>query len=143
MNPADDLAKWAADNGFGIYDPDGTTSTIFTGDMPETPPDAIVLRDTAGYPSDYAMSGATEAGPVVERAGCQVSIRRTTYTAARDAAWALYVKLCKFAGVTINGRYYHIAMPQQNPFPMPRGRTATPGWTTFVFNLAVERRFPE
>jgi len=48
----DEIAQYLDEQGIGIYDPDGITSTIFVENMPDQPDVAICIYSSAGQSPD-------------------------------------------------------------------------------------------
>lgn len=73
----DDLANWLATQGQGTVG-----STLFVGQLPPTPLDAVLLVETGGRESDTAHRTRSQT--------IQVTARGTSYASVRARAWAIH-----------------------------------------------------
>jgi hypothetical protein len=137
MSPSFDIATLLEDNGHGTHG-----STIFDGEMPDTPDLLTVVRDTTGLNNVYVQGQTT---PLLEIPGVQITTRGLTYALAQERAWSAYrIIASRGGGFTVNSRRYTYVSPQQTPVFMQRDDStrAPQGRAIFVFNVLFERDYP-
>ena len=94
----------------------GTVGTsIFLGDMPETPDSLVALFEYAGDPPDD-----THDGKHYENPGLQVRVRGTSYAAARAKIAAVEDLLHTLANQSFSGTNYVFIRAVQSPFSLGR-----------------------
>ena len=97
----------------------GITTTIYRGNLVETPSDAIGLQETGGISPVRAMS----TGPgkaVFERPTFQIIRRSTSYDTARTEMTTILSLLDGLSQRTINSTRYAYIEATQSPFSLGR-----------------------
>ena len=92
-------------------------STIFIGEMPDSPDACTSLYLYSGAPAVQAMGTATGKS-VVDFPRLHVEGRAATLAAAEARVQAVYDKLHNLGSVTINAREYKQVMALQRPFQL-------------------------
>lgn len=108
MGFAEDVSALLSTQGF-------TAATIFCGDLPERPPQALCVTQTAGFGSTHAFGTVAGAGPV-EKMRCQLRARATDYSTAETIMNTAHVILDGMRARGINGRLYQWAMGASTPY---------------------------
>lgn len=106
----DDIGGYLATHSVGTV---GTS--IFLGDMPETPDSLVALFEYAGDPPDD-----THDGKHYENPGLQVRVRSTSYAAARAKIAAVEDLLHTLANQSFGGTNYVFIRAVQSPFSLGR-----------------------
>lgn len=106
----DDIGGYLAANFIGALN-----STIFLGDMPETPDDLVALFEYAGDPPDDTHDGRHYENP-----GLQVRVRGTSYAATREKIADIENLLHTLANQSFGGTQYVFIRAVQSPFSMGR-----------------------
>lgn len=116
-------------------------STLFLGQMPDTPDDAVALAQGPNGRPDFTM-GASDGEPhlpAFETYRLQVQVRaagdENSYPTAEAKCWAVYRWLC-VSNATLSGVRYIVIDPVAVPAPMEEDKQ---GRVTFVVNFDVQR----
>lgn len=119
----------------------GVTTTIYRESMAPSPDDAILIRETGGFPPVRAMRSSTRAGglggglTVFERRTVQIT--RRSPSAQRAMAEMEYIyNFLDGRSRTINGTRYALITAMQSPFPLPQDEN---GRAQRVVNILCEK----
>ncbi|MDD3921343.1 MAG: minor capsid protein [Eubacteriales bacterium] len=105
-----EIGAYLAANGIGTV---GTT--IFYGQMPETPDVCVALFEYAGEPPE-----STHDRQHYEKPGLQVLVRGTSYATARTTIASIETLLHTLANTTLTGTKYLFVRAVQSPFIFDR-----------------------
>lgn len=135
----DDLATFLSSKGFGIYDPTGNTSSIFTDTIPDAPDALIALEEYVGMaaPNAWTLDGATL--PRWETPSVHVTVRGVSndYNGPRLIIERIYQLFLSTTDTAINGVQYNRFTPLGSGiFPMPVNSDAN-GRRLLVANFQV------
>lgn len=108
MGFAEDLSSLLSTQGF-------TASSIFCGDLPERPHQALCVTPTAGLGSLHAF-GSVAGGAPAEQVRCQLRARATDYTTAEMIMNAAHSILDGMRARAMNGRLYQWANAVSSPY---------------------------
>lgn len=105
-----EIGAYLAANSIGTV---GTT--IFYGQMPETPDDCVTLFEYAGEPPED-----THDAQHYEKPGLQVLVRDTSYSDARTKIASISALLHTLANTSLTGTKYLYIRAVQSPFVLER-----------------------
>ena len=137
------MASYILDDLKDLLSSGGVTTTLYREFMPPSPDDAILLRETGGYPAHRAMPGNAARGGgvgsgqiVVERVTVQITRRSPSAQRAIAEMNYIYRFLDGAGDRDINGTRYNHIMALQPPFPLPADES---GRSLRVLNFLVEK----
>lgn len=119
----------------------GVTTTIYRESMAPSPDDAILIRETGGFPPIRAMRSSARAGglggglTVLERRTVQITRRSPSAQRAQAETEFLY-NFLDGRSRTINGTRYALITAMQPPFPLPQDES---GRSLRVVNILCEK----
>ncbi len=136
-----DLAVYLQAQGFGTYDPSGSTSTIYVGTIPDAPDTMIALEEYVGMasPNAWTLDGAVL--PRWETPNVHISVRGAPYDylTPRTTIEAIYQLFLRIKDTPINGAQYNRITPLGSGiFPMPVNADVN-GRRLLTVNFAVMR----
>lgn len=123
----DELGALLDAGGVGVL---GTS--LFLGRMPDTPDNAVAVREYPGSAPRYSHSGLTE-----ELSRVQIMSRSTDPVVAESAARVAWELLAASFNRTAGAVYILSAVPIQSPFDLGRDERDRP---TYAFNAEIRRR---
>ncbi len=130
----DDIADWL------VARPSMATfvvgTNLFVGRMHDSPNNAIALIGYEGSAPFETLGGARV--PEIENPRFQVSVRQSSFIAARDWSDTILRELCLVVNLTIASKVWQRVMPQGNPALLGYDDKYL---TTFVTNYAVQKTF--
>ena len=131
MSAANDVARYLQDNSHGTL-----ASDLFINVMVDRPDNVIVVYDTGGFPSDFAVGGAI----CFEKPSVQVAVRNTNPVTAESK--------CKDVHKLLDGGMkdqtpidtkYYLAKATQTPFKLKEDELER---HIYVFNVDLVRDQP-
>jgi hypothetical protein len=108
MGFAEDVSALLSTQGF-------TAASIFCGDLPERPHQALCVTPTAGLGSLHAFGSLAGAGPA-ERVRCQLRARATDYQTAETIISSAHSILDGMRARATGGRLYQWARAASTPY---------------------------
>lgn len=128
MGLADDIKGLLSTQGF-------SAASIFCGDLPERPPRALCVTQTAGFGSEHAFGSVAGAAPL-ERMRCQLRARATDYATAETVMNGAHALLDGMRTRGMNGRLYQWITAASSPYYLG---TDDEGRPVFACNYEVGR----
>lgn len=120
-NPASDVARRLADEGFGTVT--GNTPTITANTYPETPNDIVAVHATTGFDPEETFGGTDQ-----YVYNLSVLVRGSTQSAVATKAMDIWRFLHRFKGV-IEGVNVKVIWARSMPFPLGRDENNRWQWS--------------